>query len=218
MKCEKCNLKVNGTVKCCPLCQSSLSGEKEPSLQVFPIVPLKKQRLFLSIMGFISIVVCSVCVIINLSVHSNYWWSLFLVGGIVSFWISFSLAVQKRKNLPKTILWQVFLISLICIAWDIFTGFHRWSLNFVTPILCSSAIVAMAVIGRITKTKINDYMVYMLIDIFLCLSALFLLIFKVVTVELPSLICVGTSIISLGGLLFFQGKALLSELHRRMHI
>lgn len=218
MKCKNCKLDVAGTPKRCPLCQGDLTGEPQESTQIFPYVPPQKSgRLFLSILGFISVVICVVCFAVNLSFPGR-WWSLFVLGGMVSFWTAFALVIQKKGNVHKTIVWQVVLISGIALAWDFATGFHLWSVNFVVPIVCSLALIAMAIMGKVLKLSITDYMIYVLLDCVFGLVSLILLLCGAVTVTLPSIICFAGSIIFLAALLIFEGKSLRSELNRRMHI
>lgn len=218
MKCEKCNVSVSGTAKRCPLCQGDLQGVPNEDEQVYPIVPLNKsRRLFLSIMGFVSVVICVICFTINLSLPGR-WWSLFVFGGILSFWVSFSLVVKNRGNIHKAIVWQVALISSIAVIWDLVTGFHNWSVDFVIPILCTVAMLAMAVIGKVMKLEINDYMIYLVLDAILGVLSLILILCGVVNFILPSAICFASSVISLAALFIFEGRAMVSEIKRKVHL
>lgn len=218
MNCSKCQVSVRGTAQRCPLCQGDLKGEENAREQVFPhIKPQKSKRLFLSVMGFISVAVGAICFAINLSFPTK-WWSLFVIAGILSFWVSFSAVIRKRGNIHKTIVWQVVLLSIIAIAWDVGTGFHNWSIDFVIPIVCTAAMITMAAVGKIRKLKVVDYMIYLIIDSVLGAASLILLLCGAVQVVLPSALCIAASVISLGALFIFEGKAMRSELKRRMHL
>ena len=46
-------------------------------------------------------------------------------------WLSLALAVRKRKNIPKGMLYQVALLSIICMIWDFATGWNGWSIDYV---------------------------------------------------------------------------------------
>lgn len=222
MKCEKCKATVSGTAKRCPLCQSDLlpSPDGQAPEAVFPVIPLqlKRNRLFLSIIAFITAAAAGICVLINLSVPSQRAWSLFVVGGIISFWLSFSVVIRKMGNIIKTIIWQVVLISGIAVVWDVSTGFYKWSIDFVVPLLCTCAMVAMAVIAKIQKLQVNDYMIYLFIDSILGGVSMILLLCGVLNIVVPSIICIASSIISLSALFAFEGKTLISEIHRRLHL
>ena len=223
MWCEKCNVQVAPGPNHCPLCQGDLAGGAATGAAgepVFPAVPLlvRPHRRLIQLLGFISFVAATVCVIVNLSVPGYGWWSLFVVAGLVSFWISFSTLLRNLGNLHKTLIWQVVLLSSMAFIWDFFTGFGRWSIDFVMPILTTLALLAMSLISKIRRLRVTDYMVYVFIDCFIGILCLVFLIFGLLHVVIPSAICAGASIISLGALLIFEGKPMLAEIRRRMHL
>ena len=60
------------------------------------------------------------------------------------------------------ILWLVFWLSLLAVLWDVFTGWHRWSLNYVVPSLCVFAMAGMAVIARVLHLRVEDFFIYLI--------------------------------------------------------
>ncbi|MBC8545891.1 hypothetical protein H8711_02915 [Clostridiaceae bacterium NSJ-31] len=218
--CKKCKLSVTGAPRRCPLCQGDLTGVPEPDAAVFPTVPpaAHPHRRLIHLIQFVTAAVAVVCVTINLCLPSGGWWSLFVLAGIASLWLSFALLMKKRGNLPKTILWQVTLISVLAVVWDWFTGFHGWSIDYVIPILCTCAMAAMGTIARIRKLRIGDYIIYLVLDSFLGILPLVLILTGAVHVIYPSAICVGASLLSLSALFIFEGKAMRAELLRRLHL
>lgn len=220
MKCVNCDVLLPDSAKSCPLCQGETAADPAHVEPVFPVVPLivRQNRAFISVMAFFSVVAAVVCVVINYSMPFASWWSLFVVGGLVSFWISFAFIIMKRSDIPKTIVWQVVVLSVIAVAWDLLTGFRRWSIDYVVPIICVIAMAAMAVIARVIRLQPFDYLIYIVIDCILGLVSLILILCGVLTVVLPSAICVGATVISLAALFIFQGKALRAELRRRTHL
>ncbi len=101
--------------------------------------------------------------------------------------------------------------------WDLFTGFHGWSLNYVLPILCTCAMVAMSVIAKIRKLDIESYLLYLIMDCVFGILSFTLLVIGKTSVVIPSAICFASTIIFLAALLFFEGKTLFAELQRRFH-
>lgn len=217
--CPSCHVSVTGDPSSCPLCQGDLQGDAEDNAP-FPSVPLlmQKNKHFLRSVAFLTVAAAIICVLINLANTEAGWWSLFVVGGIATFWLAFLFIVQKRGNLHKTITWLVAILCGVSAIWDISTGYHRWSVNFVIPITCTSAMIAMNVISRVLKLDVRDYLIYLCIDAIFCITSLFLLIFGELTVVIPSLICAACSLLFLAALFIFEGKTLLEELQRRMHI
>ena len=217
--CKNCMARLPGKYERCPLCQRALTGNADEAGNVFPVIPPRggaNSRLLLRL-AFGSVAVAAVCVAVNLILPSGGWWFLFVVGGIASFWVSLALVLKKGRNIPKTILWQVASLSLLAYLWDLFTGFHGWSLNYVLPILCTCAMVAMSVIAKIRKLDIESYLLYLIMDCVFGILSFTLLVIGKTSVVIPSAICFASTIIFLAALLFFEGKTLFAELQRRFH-
>ena len=216
--CKNCKIHLSGKYVRCPLCKGRLTGEADGAGNLFPVLSARIDHAMLMGLAFGSAVAAAVCIAVNLIFPSRGWWSLFVVFGIVSFWISLALVLKKNKNIPKTVLWQVGTLSLLAYLWDYFTGFRGWSLNFVLPILCTSAMVAMAVIAKIEKLDIQNYIFYLVIDCVFGILSFTLLVIGRTTEVIPSAVCFASTIIFLASLLIFQGKALLNEAQRRFHL
>ncbi|OJU16622.1 MAG: hypothetical protein BGN88_01235 [Clostridiales bacterium 43-6] len=219
--CEHCRVELLGSQKRCPLCQNKPVGDPDARENRFPDVPKGKSsvgRMLFAWVAFLSVCAAAICVTINLILPSGGWWSLFVIAGIISLWVDFALILKKRKNLPKNILWQVAVVSLIAFLWDYLTGFHRWSLDYVLPILCSCAMLAMTVVAKVRRMDIQDYILYLVIDCVLGIGSLVFLLTGIVQIIIPSALSFGASLVFLAFLLFFEGKALLAELQRRLHL
>lgn len=216
--CKNCKIHLSGKYACCPLCKGTLTGEADGAENLFPVLSAPINHAMLMRLAFGSAVTAAVSIAVNLISPFHGWWSLFVVFGIASFWISLALVLKKNRNIPKTVLWQVGALSLLAYIWDYFTGFRGWSLNFVLPILCTSAMVAMAVIAKVKNLDIQNYIFYLVIDcVFGIVSFTFLVIGRTTEV-IPAALCFASTIISLAALLIFQGKALLTEAQRRFHL
>lgn len=220
MYCKKCNMQIRTPGTRCPLCQGVLANGKEGSEQVFPHIGRDKTWLtaLIRIAAFCSLVAVAVCIGANLYLHRIGGWSLFVIAGLGSFWVSFTAVLKKKDNIHKAIIWQVVIISILAALWDIFTGFHGWSVDFVIPTMCTCAMIAMAVIAQITNLHIEDYIIYVVIDCCLGIFSATLIFFDVLNFILPSAICVTASLISLGALFIFEGRAMRAELYRRLHL
>ena len=220
LRCKNCKILLPGAYARCPLCQGDLTGEPDPGGNVYPALPARagERRSVLARIAFGTAAAGAVCIAVNLTLPASGPWCLFVIGGILSFWISFALVVQKRKNLPKTILWQVIILSLLAFLWDRFTGFQGWSLNYVLPILCTAAMAAMAILAKIRNLDIQDYVLYLIIDCVFGILSCSLLAAGRITEPIPSAVCFAATDISLAALLLFQGRAFLAELQRRFHM
>ena len=109
------------------------------------------------------------------------------------------------------------IILFSSILWDIFTGFYKWSLNYVLPLTCISYIVAIFIMRIFFKYYIKDYVFYIVTSCLIGLSPIILLIFNVVTVRWISYISVCISIFVIALMYVFNKKSLQKELERRLH-
>ncbi|MBC8571159.1 DUF6320 domain-containing protein [Zongyangia hominis] len=218
--CDKCKLQVEGVQTHCPLCQNQLRDLGSENVPVFPAVPtlFRQNSLFFQLLIFGSIVAVVISVTVNLLIPHSGYWSLFVAAGILCFWVSFAIALHKRSNISKNILYQVVIISILAILWDLGTGWHGWSLDYVFPIVCVAAMIAMAAIARVMHLPIVDQMIYFVLDAFFGILPVIFVWTGLVGVPYPSIICAAGSVISLAALLIFEGHNMLTELKRRLHL
>lgn len=217
--CNRCKLSVSGERKYCPLCQGELQDLDENNAETFPEISTIFQRynLFFRILILASVAISVVSVMLNIMLPTAIWWSFFVVAGFGCFWIGTAIAISKRTNIPKNILYQVVLSSTLAVIWDFWTNWHAWSVNYVIPIICVIAMISMAIIAKVTNLRARDYMIYWVIVGLFGIVPIVFYFTGILTVPYPSLICVAASVISLVALLLFEGEDMRSELKRRLH-
>jgi hypothetical protein len=219
--CGKCKVSVAGERKYCPLCQGKLQdGHTNNDDDVFPEIPTvyRQYHFFFRVLILLSVAACAISILINALLPVKIWWSLFVVGGIGCFWLSMAISISKRKNMPKNILYQLFVVSILTVLWDLFTGWHAWSIEFVIPITCTLAMLSMAIIAKVSNLQVKDYIIYLIIDCVFGIVPLIFIFTGFIGERFPSLICAVASVISLAAVLVFQGEDLLAELRRRLHL
>ena len=218
--CRYCKVDIRQERDRCILCENilekDLGGDYE---EVFPqIAPFYESHLALKIMFFISIAALVLSFSINIIFPSNINWPILFMFAIISTWGGLIIVVQKRYHIPKKIVWQVVIISILAVFWDYKIGWRGWSLDYVIPIACVSAIIIMYVTAKIMHLSVEDYITYILLDgIFGIIPVLFI-IFDLVNVIYPSIISISFSIISLSAIFIFQGQEIKTEITKRMHI
>lgn len=218
--CNKCKLSVKGQKKYCPLCQNELEHFDGAEDGVFPEIPtmFHQHSLFFRILILASVAVAVASAVVNVVFPTRIWWSFFVIAGIGCFWVSTAIAVSKRRNIPKNILYQVVVISALAVVWDLCTGWRGWSVDYVIPVTCTFAMFSLAIAAKIANLHVRDYMIYLVVDGVFGILPVVLVITGVVHTQLPSLICTGTSILSLTALLLFEGENMRGELRRRLHL
>ncbi len=216
--CNNCRVDVVGSRKTCPLCQENLKGDK-PQDEVFPKISFvyREHSLFLKIMLLVSIVIATVSTAVNILLPQGGAWSFFVLGGLGSVWASMISAVNKRNNIPKNIVYQVMIISVIAVIWDLLTGWKGWSITYVIPFICFFAMISMSIISKIRKMHVEDFILYIIIDGLFGLVQIIFIFTGGLTALYPSLICIAASIISLSAILIFEDRLLLAEIRRRLH-
>jgi hypothetical protein len=169
-------------------------------------------------MLLISIIIATLSVALNILLPGRGAWSLFVLGGLGSAWASLINLINKHKNIPKNIVYQVMTISVTVLLWDILTGWRGWSINYVIPLVCVAAMLSMALITKIRKLYIEDYILYIIIDGLFGVVPIIFIISGLLDVLYPSIICISVSIISLSTIIIFEDKRLIAEIKRRLHV
>lgn len=217
--CNNCNVNVVGKRKICPLCQDRLTGDKS-SEEVFPKVSFvyREYSMFFKVILLITIITATVSVGINILLPDTGAWSVFILGGLGSVWASLITLLNQRKNIPKNIVYQVMTISVMALIWDFLIGWRGWSINYVIPLACVFAMISMAIISKIRRFPIEDYILYIIIDGLFGVIPILFILFGFLDVLYPTVICIATSIISLSTIMIFEDKKLMAEIKRRLHV
>ncbi len=218
--CSNCKVDILGDWDTCPLClypvqTQGIDGQDSP----FPDIPLRFHKyMAVKILTFLSVisVVLSFIVYRIWPTHTNYPWLVLF--GLISMWLIAYAIIQKRRNIAKSIVYQIALLSLLSILWDYYIGWSGWSINYAIPIIGSSALAAMFVSVRVVELVAGDYILYILIAALLALIPLSFILFGWISHPIPSFISVCLSVVMLVAILVFRGRVIVTELQKRMHI
>lgn len=219
--CSQCRVLIRGRRERCVLCGNTLSpsGGAEDSEDVFPDIPLAFERhLALRILVFISFTAAVASFTIRMIFPSSVNWPLFIIFGLVSLWLGLIVVLKKQHNIPKTIMWQVAVVSLLSVFWDWQTGWHGWSLDYLIPIVCVAAELIMYITAKIMRLGIRDYLAYALLDGLFGVFPVLFILFHWVKALYPSILCAALSVIFLAAIFIFQGDQIKKELKKIMHI
>ena len=222
--CPRCKVFIDGSRQRCPLCETKLT-EKEGFSKIwsegdfFPKVPDNSGIYNLCIKIFLLITVVAIVssVADNYFFHHRGWWSFFVAAALACIWASAGIAIRKRKNILKNVLWQMIAISLICMIWDKLTGWRGWSVSFVLPITYMTAMLVLFILNKVMRLRAEDYMIYSMMGSLFGLIPLIFLIFGDLKYRVPSVLCVSASVVFLAVLIIFQGSYMVNELKRRSH-
>lgn len=165
-----------------------------------------------------SIVFCVVCATLNLLVWTDRSWSLLVLAAVAAGWATIIQAVRKRSSFCKHILYQVVTIAAVVVVFDLMTGFHRWSFNYIIPALCTFAMLVVASIAAMGHRLIENYIIYMVVSAVFGIVQLVFLLPHWTTILWPTVLTASASIIYLAALILFVGRDTMFELRKRLHM
>lgn len=219
-RCRHCGVAVLGSRANCPLCQSPLSGEWDGEAPDFPPLPPHSpvRALALRILAFLTIVALCVCTAVNIMRPEHGYWVLYVLGGFASAWVLFLLFWKKMKSVLKNLIYQTGAAAVLCVLWDLATGWNLWSLNFALPIVFTVCMALMLLLALVRHIPPADSLLYFGESILLALVPLVFLLCGILTVPLPAIICASAAVVFLAGLVMFYWNPFWAEIRRRFHI
>ncbi|MDN6399000.1 MAG: DUF6320 domain-containing protein, partial [Brachybacterium sp.] len=132
--CTDCSLQVEGDWELCPLCGSALHGTEPGGPGApgpYPAVPLRFSRrrvlrvLTLTSLGVIVLSFLAQLLFRHDAESIGALRSVWL--GIVATWLVVLMAVSKRRNLAKFIVYLVVAAGGVSVYWDFLTQWSGWS-------------------------------------------------------------------------------------------
>ena len=147
------------------------------------------------------------------------YWAAFVAAGALSMWFALAVGYLKRHNLLKNAMWQLLVVTIGCILWDLCTGWHGWSVNYVLPGVCMIIQISMMIISKIQSHSPREYMIYYVMAAgYGILLPFILLLTRVITFTAPAVVCVGFSFLFLLALILFKGREFKEEMHKKLHV
>ena len=220
-KCASCKIEIDGERHLCPLCGRVIGDATEDVFDKYPSVPLKVRYNFIyKISTFVMILALMVINIIDYIFipHLDLYVPLSL--GAVCSWLIINIGFEKRKNIPKNIMYEAVISTVLCVSWDKLTGWIGWSIDYVLPITSAALVIFYFVMGIVDKSRLSAYVGYLVIsELGIIISAILLFTDSVTGVaRYITAISVGLGVILLVAQIVFRGKSFFSELYRWLHI
>lgn len=184
-----------------------------------PDVPRQYEMKIFRFFSFICLAAAVIFGTVHLSLKPEIPWPLFTAFGIGSMWLALAIGFVKRYNLMKNAMWQLIIVSAGCVLWDVFTGWHGWSINIVLPIVCMVILLSMFIISKVQKRTPKEYMIYFVMaGGYGVILPLILLLTGVLEIKVISFICVVVCFLFLAALVIFKGKEFQEEMHKKFHV
>lgn len=167
---------------------------------------------------FACIAIAVVCAMVDFMINKRFDWSLFVAAGCLCTWFLVSVAYVKRRNLLKNAMWQLLLVTVIAVLWDVFTGWRGWSVDYVLPLLSLAVLLAIPVAAKVQRLETAEYLFYFLQACAFGWIPMILVFAGVVKDTYPSVICTGASLLTVAWLLIFRRRDMFREIQKKFRI
>ena len=222
--CEQCKIVILDDSEYCPLCHNVLSEKNEGTLfpekiDYFPDIMAKKRRgaLAKSILWFITVAFLAAAFLINNLQHIPALYLYIVTAGLIYASLAMEIVLRDVNYLKKVFLFTFNAVILVLII-DFYTGFHRWSVNFVLPGALCAIDIGLIILMIINSRNWQGYMMSQLLVIILGIIPLILIKLGIVTFPLVSETAFIASLLVFIGTLLIGGRTAREELKRRFHI
>lgn len=223
--CPHCHIQIGGDAAYCPLCQNRLSGPDEAPWWPRVAAQVRRYTMLFKIVAFVllaaTVVAGAVDFLLITEPHRHE--SLLMLVWVLAILRVLRSLLRRRYNGPRQVFQLLVLVSALLIFTDWFHGYTGYSVDLVIPILCSVTLVCNFIFAFWRSHFTQNALVYMLLNIGVGILPYLLLLFRVGTGRIdahsiPWVICLIISVITCLGLIIFQGRALRSELEKRLHM
>lgn len=199
--------------------EQGISVQKVEPVFPKPTMPSEQEMKVYKIYSFLCIALVTSMLVTDLNFHPKIRWTLFTAGGVATMWIASSIGFFKRYNLLKNLMWQLLIGTIISFIWDVLTGWHSWSVDFVLPMMSVGILFAMYAIAKVQKSPVREYLIYeiMAAGYGLILPGI-LLLCKVVKRPTVSMFGALVCFLFLVGVLLFKGREFKEEMQKNLHV
>lgn len=216
IKCKKCDVIVNTLSENCPLCGSKIPHNED---NIYPITKRIITSNFLrKILIFNVLFISMIVLLINYTVTPGINWCGFVIAGLISFFIIFNGIMMGRKKVLRLMFTMSFILILITIFWDYYTGYRGWSINYVFPslLICYGVFLIVLRFVSYFAFRANSSLIYL--HVLLEFVPFILLQKGIITFKPLSIICACLGILNLLILLLFDYSRLKLDLEKKLHI
>lgn len=180
--------------------------------------PSRRALMGLKIFSFTCTVAVVVCWMLNYLLSFGKWWAGYVTAGVFCTWLLIMVGYRKRKNPLKNGMWQLVIVALGSLLWDIFTGWQGWSVDYVIPLAALVNMLSMVIISLAGRMETSEYLFYLVQAGAGGLIPFILLAAGAVSVPYPSVICSGVSLLFLLGLVIFKWKDFVREVQKKFRV
>lgn len=218
-KCDVCQVNIKGEWSICPLCRNSIHTQDKPSPSSYPDIPLRfnKQHIAKWLILF-SLVIIFITLGLGLLWRGRIQWLQAALFGVITMWLVVLIIIRKRRNLAKSLLYLLVILSLLCVYLDFLIGWTGWSTTYAVPIICTATFIGMFISSRLMRMQTEDYILYLTSTALLGLIPMLFLLFDWVLTPIPAWISLAVNTVMLILIILYKGSEIWLELKKRTFI
>ena len=217
--CAHCGVKLANDNPKCPLCDMDTEKIDDEFSLDYPYIKSRFTRgLLIRLISFMAVVFASASFMIDHLVPTGSPWALITIAAIVYVWISAMNLLRHTPNPASIALCQLFCIGGLVFFIDFFTGFYRWSVNFVIHFLIIGSAIATTLMIAIRPMKYRAFTIYQFVIAALGVLSVLLWVFGWSEIEWPVVTAAGVSILCFLAMLVFSYRRTQHELKKRFHV
>lgn len=171
-------------------------------------------RLFL----FISVVISSTCLLINILTFRGVLWSAYVAGTLLYVWITVGYPVFAKRKLGQIIVLNTIATAIYVYSLELATKTQGWGLTYVTPFLFITSTLFITFVILLKRLKWREYAVYQTILVIMGFLPVIFCAVGLVTAIWPSIFSAFYSFLTVTGMFIFGDKKYKDELIKRFHL
>lgn len=217
--CKTCHIHYDTDLEHCLLCDGELEipADDQSEYKFKDITKKPKFNFYYRLFIFLNIMSILASITLDYINGQSLSWSLIvsvtniysiimlMTLGNPTFWVS---------KFTKTIIFTISMVVLLGLA----IRDHTWAVDIVFPIAVSSTMLILTILIFSNRKKWFDYFASLFIITIIGLIPGLLILFNVLTITWPSLVCFVYAILTLLGMIFLPSSSSREEFKRRFHI
>ena len=216
-QCKKCNVNLDVIGDQCPLCNSQIDTPKNFKSSYPFISDIINKHFFRRAIFFLASIISLIILAINYLLTPDVKWSIFVVIQIFLSYYVFYNILSGRKRVIKLLLVLNFIVSFLSVFWDIYTGFHGWSTNYVLPSLCITYGLFMLILRFVDYFAFRENSSYIYLNICLEFMPMILVYLEVAKLNVLTHLSGIFGILNILILIIFDGSDFKEDILKKMH-
>jgi hypothetical protein len=219
-ECKKCGVRITDDTDRCPFCRCVLEDDGIKGENVYPDVESKVKvwRHIRRIVLFLSI-----CAMVGMGIALYMGADIFnwtVVVGLILLYVNLTIymTITERIGYMFKTLFLTLTVVLILIGIDYFTGYNRWSYDYILPAALIFLNISCVLLMLINRRNWQSYISLQIWDLLWSVVFFVMLHLGIIRQPVMVLIAAAASVVIFAGTMIFGGRRAAEELKRRFFI